>query len=61
MDLAQRFSRRYVTLIKENGSADIVDVEESGFEEYTYRPYAWSKRGKDLTGEEVAKVVCAPN
>lgn len=38
-------------IISERGSADIVYVDESGFEASTYRPYAWGKRGKRVYGD----------
>lgn len=39
------------SIVKERGSKNLVYVDESGFEEHTYRPYAWSIRGKKSYGE----------
>ncbi len=33
------------------GSSNLVYLDESGFEAYIYRPYAWSKRGQKSYGE----------
>ena len=37
--------------MKQEGSENLVYLDESGFEAYTYRPYAWSKRGQKSHGE----------
>ncbi|MBW4532513.1 MAG: IS630 family transposase [Pleurocapsa minor HA4230-MV1] len=34
-----------------DGSSNLVYLDESGFEEYVYRPYAWSKRGQKTYGD----------
>ena len=56
------FLQKVRNLIKKNGSADIVDVDESGLEESTSRPFAGpgQKEEKDLTWKDLTKVVCAP-
>lgn len=41
--------------IKELTSKDIVYVDESGFEAHSYRPYAWSARGKEVHGERFGR------
>ncbi len=33
------------------GSDNLVYLDESGFEEYIYRPYGWSKRGQKTYGD----------
>ena len=43
------------SVIKEKGSKDIVYVDESGFDEHTYRPHAWAKRGQKSYGERSGK------
>jgi len=43
------------SVIKEKGSKDIVYVDESGFDEHTYRPHAWAKRGKKSYDERSGK------
>ena len=49
------FLQEIRNLIKKNGSADIVDVDESGLEESTFRPFAGSKRGKRFDVERPDK------
>jgi transposase len=44
--------RKYVT---QHGSEEIVYIDESGFSETTFRPYAWSQRGKKVYGEQDGK------
>lgn len=34
-----------------DGSSNLVYLDESGFEEYVYRPYGWSKRGQKTYGD----------
>lgn len=34
------------------GSANIVYLDESGFEEYAFNPYAWSARGRVVSGDK---------
>ena len=41
--------------VKEKGSANIVYMDESGFEQETYRAHAWSKRGKKSHGERFGR------
>ena len=36
----------------QHGSEEIVYIDESGFAETTFRPYAWSQRGKKVYGEQ---------
>ena len=38
-------------IVIEQSSQEIVYIDESGFEAYRYRPYAWSKRGQKSYGE----------
>lgn len=38
-------------IIIKQSSQDIVYIDESGFDAYTYRPYAWSPRGQKCHGE----------
>lgn len=38
-------------IIIKQSSKDIVYIDESGFDAYTYRPYAWSPRGQKCHGE----------
>nr|WP_319419365.1 type ISP restriction/modification enzyme [Pleurocapsa sp. FMAR1] len=38
-----------------DGSNNLVYLDESGFEEYVYRPYGWSKRGQKTYGERNGK------
>ncbi len=38
-------------IIIQQSSQDLVYIDESGFDAYTYRPYAWSKRGQKCHGE----------
>lgn len=42
-------------IIKQKGSKNIAYVDESGFEPYTYRDSAWSKRGSKSYGERVGR------
>ena len=37
------------------GSDNLVYLDESGFEEYVYRPYGWSKRGQKTYGDRNGK------
>ena len=37
------------------GSDNLVYLDESGFEEYVYRPYGWSKRGQKTYGDRHGK------
>ena len=48
-ELPSRASLRQI--VQEEGSENLVYLDESGFEAYTYRPYAWSKRGQKSHGE----------
>ncbi len=52
-DLA--YLQKIHNLIQENDSADIVDVDESGFEETTSRPSAGSKKGHRSYGDRPSK------
>lgn len=38
-------------MIQHRGSKNIIYVDESGFNEHTYRPYAWSFKGSKSFGE----------
>lgn len=38
-------------VIEKQASKDIIYVDESGFESHTFRPFAWSVRGKKSYGE----------
>ena len=38
-----------------SGSDNLIYVNESGFEEYVYRPYGWSKRGQKTNGDRHGK------
>lgn len=38
-------------IIIDQGSEDVVYIDEAGFEESTFRPDAWSKKGKKIHGE----------
>ncbi|MDP7280785.1 MAG: hypothetical protein QGG39_13005 [Candidatus Poribacteria bacterium] len=49
------FLQKIHNLIKENGSVDIVDGDESGFEESTYRSSTGSKRGYRSDAERARK------
>ena len=49
------YLRSLRAVIKERGSKDVVFVDESGFEEQTYRPYAWSTKGCKSFGERSGK------
>ena len=37
-------------IVKVSGFQNVVYVDESGFDPHTYRPYAWSPRGKKSHG-----------
>ena len=49
------YLRSLRAIIKKKGSKDVIFVDESGFEEQTYRPYAWSTKGYKLFGERIGK------
>lgn len=38
-----------------DGSSNLVYLDESGFEEYVYRPYGWSRRGQKTYGDRNGK------
>ena len=38
------------SIVKKSSGKSLVYVDESGFEPHTYRPYAWSPRGKKSHG-----------
>ena len=42
-------------IVIQQGSSNLVYLDESGFEANTYRPYAWSKRGYKTYGERSGK------
>lgn len=42
-------------IVIQEGSDNLVYLDESGFEEYVYRPYAWSKRGQKTYDEREGK------
>lgn len=52
-DCSSRISylRTLRSIVKNHGGKSLVYVDESGFEEHTYRPYAWSLRGEKSYGE----------
>lgn len=39
------FLRNLRQIVSTEGSANLIYLDESGFEANTYRPYAWSERG----------------
>ncbi|MGL5796421.1 MAG: IS630 family transposase [Waterburya sp.] len=45
------FLRNLRQIVLTEGSANLIYLDESGFEANTYRPYAWSKRGYKSYGE----------
>ena len=42
-------------IVIQQGWDNLVYVDESGFDAYTYRPYGWSKRGQKTYGERSGK------
>ena len=42
-------------IVIQEGWDNLVYVDESGFDAYTYRPYAWSKRGQKSYGDRRGK------
>ncbi len=49
------YYRKLRELIKKYGSENVIDVDESGFKTVSTCPYAWSKRGRKVYGEQQGK------
>ena len=47
-------------IIAERGSANIVDVDEAGFEPAVCHRYGWSQRGQQVHGDTVASAAPEP-
>ena len=54
---AQRiaFLRNLREIVTQQGSSNLVYLDESGFKEDVYRPYGWSKRGQKTYGDHQGK------
>ena len=49
------FPRNLREIVILNGANNLVYLDESGFEEYIYRPYGWSKPGQKTYGDRNGK------
>ena len=52
-DKIQKKVNRYLKKLSEAGSGrEIIYIDETGFDEYYYREYGWSKRGISIEGKK---------